>query len=84
MLPTVACPELPERAEFDSEVLRVLKALLAIPHDACRESALHGLGHWFFYYPDAAKIIQEFLSRTPDLRPQLLVYAQRAKVGQVL
>ena len=77
-------PGLPERAEFDAEVLVVLRRLLAIPHDACRESALHGLGHWTIYYPGVANIIDDFLSRTPDLRPELVAYANYAKTGGVL
>ncbi len=84
ILPIHGRPDVPERAEFDSEVLAVLRRLLAIPQDACRESALHGLGHWFIYYPGAANIIDEFLSRTPDLRPELVAYAKSAKIGDVL
>lgn len=84
ILPIHGRPDLPERAGFDSEVLVVLKRLLEIPHDACRESALHGVGHWAIYYPGIANIVDEFLSRTPSLRPKLVAYAQSAKVGGVL
>jgi len=34
----------PDWGEFDYHILEVMKAILQIPHDACRESALHGLG----------------------------------------
>jgi hypothetical protein len=81
ILPIDRCPKEPARAEFDSEVLVVLKRLLAIPHDACRESALHGLGHWTHYYPRVADIIDNFLSQTPNLRPELTAYALSAKAG---
>jgi hypothetical protein len=84
ILPIHGSPELPERAEFDAEVLVVLQRLLAIQHDACRESALHGISEWATYYPDVANIVDEFLSRTPNLRPELVTYAQSAKVGGVL
>ncbi len=77
-------PDLPERAEFDSEVLVVLKQLLLIRHDACRESALHGVSEWAIYYPNVANMVDDFLARTPDLRPELVAYAQSAKVGGVL
>lgn len=73
-----------ERALIHSEVLSILRRLLAIPHDACRESALHGLGHWAQHYPQAAVIIDEFLQVTPNLRPELIAYAERAKIGNVL
>ena len=82
VLPIHGRPDVPERAEFDSEVLLVLQALLAIPHDACRESALHGLGHWSTYYPTVADIIDEFLSsHSSGLRHELVAYAKTAKTG---
>jgi hypothetical protein len=62
----------------------VLRRLLAIPHDACRESALHGLGHWAIYYPQVAQMIDEFLRNTPHLRPELVTYAERARTGCIL
>ena len=77
-------PNEPERTEFDAEVLRVLARLLSIPHDACRESALHGIGEWQCYYPHVRVLVEEWLARTPGLRPELISYAQRAKVGNVL
>jgi hypothetical protein len=81
ILPIHGRPDLPERAGFDSEVLLVLQRLLTIPHDACRESALHGLGHWCMYYPNVAVIIDEFLSHSPDMRHELVAYAKSAKTG---
>jgi hypothetical protein len=77
-------PNEPERTEFDAEVLRVLARLLSIPHDACRESALHGISEWQFYYPHVRVSVEEWLAQTPGLRPELISYAQRAKVGNVL
>ena len=81
ILPIHGCPDIPERAEFDAEVLVVLQRLLAIPHDACRESALHGLGHWTIDYSKVPFIIDDFLSHTPNLRPELVAYARSAKTG---
>jgi hypothetical protein len=83
ILPINACPEEPARAEFDAEVLAVLRRLLAIPHDACRESALHGISEWSMNYPQVSGIVEDFLACTLDLRPELVSYAQRAKVGNV-
>ena len=63
-------------------MLSVLRRLLAIPHDACRESALHGLGHWQLEYPEAAaEIIDEFLEASNDLRSELIAYAEQARIG---
>jgi hypothetical protein len=84
ILPIHGRPDLPERAEFDAEVLVVLERLLAIPHDACRESALHGIGHWSIYYAHVARAVEDFLAQTPNLRPELVTYAQSAKVGGIL
>ena len=83
ILPIHGKPEEPERAEFDSEVLRVLAQILSIPHDACRESALHGVSEWQVYYPSATDIVDNFLLCTPSLRSELVSYAQRAKFGHV-
>jgi hypothetical protein len=84
ILPIHGCPEEPARAEFDAEVLVVLRQLLSIPHDACRESALHGISEWSFCYPQVSEFVDDFLSSTPNLRPELVSYAHRAKVGDVL
>jgi hypothetical protein len=59
--------------------------MLALPHDACRESALHGLGHWHHAYPDqTADIIDEFLARNEGIRDELRRYAMAARCGCVL
>jgi hypothetical protein len=84
ILPIHGMPEEPGRTEFDAEVLRVLPRLLSIPHDACRESALHGISEWQWHYPVVSVVVDEFLARTPGLRPELVSYAQNAKVGNVL
>ena len=84
MLPIHGQPEAAGRREFDGEVLRVLPRILSISQDACRESALHGLSEWQHHYPSAETIVDEWLARTSGLRPELVSYAQSAKVGNVL
>jgi hypothetical protein len=83
VLPIHGRPDDPERREFDAEALLVLQRILDIPHDACRESALHGIGHWANYYPECADIVDEWLSRTSGLRSELITYAKNARVGHV-
>jgi hypothetical protein len=83
ILPIYGKPEEPVRREFDTEVLKVLSQLLSIPHDACRESALHGIGHWRIYYPRLEEIVEKWLRGTPGLRPELVAYAEQAKEGCV-
>lgn len=83
LLPFCGEPENPARSTFDSEVLPVLRRILAIPHDACRESALHGIGHWVENYPDIGRIVDDFLSKETNLRPEIIAYALAAKNGNV-
>jgi len=78
------CPPLnarEPREPMHDEVVAVLAELLEIPHDACRESALHGLGHWAPYDPAAKTVIEAFLARSESLRPELLAYARAARTG---
>lgn len=72
------------RAEIAAEITATLRRQLAIPHDACRESALHGIGHWVKTIPDLTELVDVFLAANPRLRPELVVYAQKARIGQML
>lgn len=67
-----------------AEIVSALRRQLAIPHDACRESALHGIGHWVKTIPQVAGLVDEFLAANPGLRPELVGYAQKARTGQVI
>jgi hypothetical protein len=73
------------QCEADEECLRVMGVTLQIDHDACRESALHGLGHWALAYPARTDSIidQWFKAKKNFLRRELLDYARKAKVGNV-
>lgn len=82
--PKLIFPKPLVKAEFHSEVPKILRQLLTIPYDACRESALHGLGHCCDFYPGVAEIIDEFISITPNLRLELVAYANWARTGSVL
>jgi hypothetical protein len=74
-------------AAENNAAIDVMEACLALDHDACRESALHGMGegHWFApVRPRIHAAVDAFLTRNPGLRPELAAYARRARVGQVL
>ena len=71
------------QAQLDVELVVTLRAILAIPHDACRESALHGIGHWVGCYSQLADVLDQFLASTPGLRPELVTYAEHARAGKV-
>jgi len=58
---------------------------LALDSLACRESALHGLGHWHARYPQGVEqIIDDALGRAQAWPPDLLAYARIARTGCVL
>jgi hypothetical protein len=64
--------------------LDAMEGVLALPHDACRESALHGLGHLGGETPWETRrraIVEQFLRTHGDLRPELARYAQAALDG---
>ncbi len=66
-------------------LLDLMQRILDLDSVACRESALHGLGHWQRYYPEPViSIIDAFLKQHRDLRPDLHAYAMAARSGCVL
>ena len=82
-------PRFRDEQAFDAvnlAAIDVMVSCLAIDHDACRESALHGLGENHFHRPWRSRIhsaIDEFLARTPTVRPELADYALQARSGAV-
>jgi hypothetical protein len=72
-----------ESKALRNEVLAVLRHILTASHDACRESALHGLGHCASSDREAVELIIDDFLTAPDLRPELKTYAERAKAGRV-
>lgn len=82
LFPTWGQPGDAEHAARDATLLEVMDRALGLDSVACKESALHGLGHWHVRYPAATRrIIEEFLGREADLEPELLAYAQSAGAG---
>lgn len=64
-------------------LLGVMIRSLALDSVACQESALHGLGHWRGDESHVRQTIDDFLARSPDLRPDLRQYALSARGGCV-
>ncbi len=87
IFPCLGQPEQSQYAQRDNELLAVMEKILHINHDACRESALRGLGHWAKDYPQrTAKIIDCFLN-SPEAGKipfKLAQYAALARWGYVL
>lgn len=88
ILPVSACCEqhIDQRDDqLSAACLPVMEQILTLNSLACRESALHGLGHWCVYHEDRVHaIIDAFLHANPDLPPELRDYAERARTGCVL
>jgi hypothetical protein len=75
----------PDGGAMDQAILSVMEGMLDLPSPACRESALHGLGHWHTRHSDqVGAIIDGFLSQHTGLRPELAAYARAARTGCVL
>jgi hypothetical protein len=85
IIPFYGKAEEPARRRMDDDLLKVMERTLELDSDACRESALHGLGHWKWKYSDFVQTtIDRFLKNHPELRPELEAYARRARSGRVL
>jgi hypothetical protein len=71
--------------EIHQATLTVMSEVLDVPSELCQFSALHGLGHWHAQHPDQVEqIIDAFLARQKDLKPDVIEYAARARLGSVL
>ena len=72
-------------AEFDAALFEAMGRTLAIPHAACQEGALHGLGHWGARsLPRTEAMIDSYLGENRAVRPELIAYAKAARCGCVL
>ncbi|MDA8244507.1 MAG: hypothetical protein M0025_10370 [Elusimicrobia bacterium] len=73
-----------ENPELDSACLAVMEKALRLDHEACRESALHGLGHAKWYYQaEVERIIDAFLAAAPGISKELRRYACAARTGMI-
>ena len=85
IVPIAGQPDDPTHAELDREILAVMESTLQLDSIACRESALHGLGHWQHQYPErVGEIINKFSMDYPHIPKALQEYMKNAYVGYVL
>jgi hypothetical protein len=85
VFPAAAAPRDPNRRAIDEAILSTMDRILQLSSPACRESALHGLGHWQRAYPaTVTAIIDSFLDRHLGLSGGLRAYAHAARTGCVL
>jgi hypothetical protein len=65
----------------DHVILDTLTKILALDSKACKESALHGFGHWHVGYPE---LVENAIDRNKSKIPlELKQYAVRARTGDV-
>ena len=84
IIPFLGAPGDASRAQLDETALLVLEQILSLDCLACRESALHGLGHWQHCYPERVReIIDRAMSHGTDWPMQLVAYARSARMGCV-
>ncbi len=73
-----------DNKEIDASCLGAMQKILTLDNDACRESALHGLGHAKLYYPaEVENIVSNFIAANPKIRKELMLYARSAREGMV-
>jgi hypothetical protein len=85
LIPLYGKPDDPARKKLDEAILQVMDSTLQVDSIACRESALHGLGHWQRAYPECVgAIIDNFSMTRPELPEKLRAYMLNAYVGYVL
>ncbi len=85
LIPLYGQPENPAQREMDKVCLDVMESTLGLDSIACRESALHGLGHWQYAYPKRVRqIIDNFSMQERALTEPLKTYLLNAYRGHVL
>ena len=85
LIPFAGRPDNPAWKEFDRAILGVMESTLQLDSIPCRESALHGLGHWQMHYPErVGEIIDKFSMTRPQLPEKLQQYMINAYKGYVL
>jgi hypothetical protein len=85
IIPIAVNPEDPNHREFDDAILQVMESTLQLDSIPCRESALHGLGHWQHRYPErVGAIIDTFSMKATNFPEALKMYMRNAYVGYVL
>jgi hypothetical protein len=84
ILPYLGKPDDPDHRQIDPVMLDVMRRTLDLESVACREGALHGLGHWHAIYPnDVEEIVDTFLASHLQIAPELRDYALSARGGCV-
>lgn len=71
----------PDAERLAAQDLDVLEAVLRLTNPACKEAAIHGLGHLADQSDQALSIIDRFITKDFGISPELLQYARAARTG---
>ena len=71
----------PDADRLNAKDMDVMEQVLTLPNPACKEAALHGLGHMVRRSDRAHAIIDRFLADARELTPGLEDYARAALTG---
>ena len=71
----------PDADRLNAAALDVMEQVLALPNPACKEAALHGLGHMVRHSDRARAIIEGFLANSTAQNAGLEDYARAALTG---
>jgi hypothetical protein len=64
--------------------IKVMAQALNSHNESCLASAIHGLGHWAEYTPEAVNVLQRWLSQPTTEKPEILGYARAATTGKIM
>jgi hypothetical protein len=67
-----------------SAAIEVMGKVLNSHNESCLASAIHGLGHWAEYVPEAAITLQRWLHRPTTEKAEILNYARVATTGRIM
>ena len=86
IIPVSGDPEInPLPTLWFEEALDTMRQILNIPHVACQESAIHGLGHWYYRHQHrVSRILNAYILSGRGLRAGLHTYALNARKGGIL
>jgi len=73
-----------DKAELEAAVFSVLEDTIRLPHRACIEAGLHGLGNIAYSYERRVKEVIDRFLKTARLDAALKGYAERAREGCIL
>jgi hypothetical protein len=70
--------------KMQSAAISVMRSVLDSCNDSCLASAIHGLGHWASYVPEAVLLLNRWLAKPTTKNQDILNYARSATTGKIM